>query len=254
MDCAAEERLIRLKLEGFNSISALEFDIPSRRLHVYHTGDYRPISHAIESLDLGASLLGSDAASEHLPSGKHRAERTLLLKVLAINGFCFLVEMAMGFVSNSMGLVADSLDMLADSFVYGLALIAVGGTDAKKKSIAKISGYLQLLLALFGIAEVIRRFLGFDELPRVAIMISISILALIGNAASLVLLQKSKSREAHIQASLIFTSNDVIINFGVIIAGVLVFATNTRFPDLVVGAIVFVVVARGAFRILQLAK
>ena len=37
------------------------------------------------------------------------------------------------------------------------------------------------------------------------------------------LLQKSKSREeVHMKASLIFTSNDVIINLGVILAGFLV--------------------------------
>ena len=85
-------------------------------------------------------------------------------------------------------------------------------------------------------------------------MIGISFLALIGNALSLYLLQKSKSDEAHIQASMIFTSNDVIINAGVILAGVLVFVTNSKLPDLIVGAIVFVIVARGAWRILQISK
>ena len=160
----------------------------------------------------------------------------------------------MGLISNSMGLVADSLDMLADSFVYGLALFAVGGTAIMKKNIAKASGYFQLLLAVIGIVEVIRRFLGFGEVPAFQTMIIISILALIGNAASLYLLQKSDNKEAHIQASMIFTSNDVIINIGVIAAGVLVFLTKSNIPDLVVGAIVFMIISRGAYRILQIAK
>ena len=43
------------------------------------------------------------------------------------------------------------------------------------------------------------------------------------------------------QASMIFTSNDVIINSGVIVAGVLVLWTGSRLPDLIVGAIVFIV-------------
>ncbi len=160
----------------------------------------------------------------------------------------------MGFLSNSMGLIADSLDMLADSLVYGLALFAIGGTTKVKKNIAKASGYFQLILAIFGITEVIRRFLGFGETPAFQLMIGISILALIGNAASLYLLQKSKSTEAHMQASMVFTSNDVIINVGVIIAGVLVFISDSKIPDLVVGTIVFFIVARGAYRILQISK
>jgi Co/Zn/Cd efflux system component len=254
MDCAAEERLIRMKLEGLQNISSLEFDIPNRRVDVYHSGNYQQIFNEIAMLHLDASLVASSAAEDYSPASIHSRERILLLRVLAINCFFFLLELLMGFISGSMGLVADSLDMLADSLVYGLAIFVVGGTTAKKKGIAKISGYFQLLLAAFGIIEVIRRFLGFGEVPRFGIMIGISILALMGNAASLVLLQKSKSKEAHMQASVIFTSNDVIINLGVIIAGVLVFATHTKFPDLIVGAIVFVIVARGAFRILQLAK
>lgn len=56
------------------------------------------------------------------------------------------------------------------------------------------------------------------------------------------------------QASMIFTSNDVIINIGVIVAGALVYFTSSNLPDLIVGTLVFMLVARGAYRILQLSK
>ena len=153
-----------------------------------------------------------------------------------------------------MGLVADGLDMFADSIVYGLALFAVGGTLTRKKSIAKTSGYFQLLLSMLGFVEVIRRFIGYEEIPNFKLMILISILALIGNALCLYLLQKSKSDEVHMKASMVFTSNDVIVNLGVIIAGGLVYFTASKIPDLMVGMIVFVLVAKGSFRILKLAK
>jgi Co/Zn/Cd efflux system component len=67
---------------------------------------------------------------------------------------------------------------------------------------------------------------------------------LIGNSICLYLLQKSKSREAHIQASKIFTANDVLINFGVITAGLLVLAFHSRIPDLVAETIVFLIVLK----------
>jgi Co/Zn/Cd efflux system component len=53
---------------------------------------------------------------------------------------------------------------------------------------------------------------------------------------------------------MIFTSNDVIINLGVIIAGVLVNWSNSNKPDLIIGTIVFVLVIQGAIRILKLSK
>ena len=56
------------------------------------------------------------------------------------------------------------------------------------------------------------------------------------------------------RASMIFTSNDIIINLGVITAGVLVSLLDSGLPDLIVGAIVFLVVSRGAWRILTLSR
>ena len=56
------------------------------------------------------------------------------------------------------------------------------------------------------------------------------------------------------RASMIFTSNDVIINLGVIIAGFLVLLLRSGIPDLVIGTIVFVLVVIGAIRILKLSK
>jgi Co/Zn/Cd efflux system component len=46
----------------------------------------------------------------------------------------------------------------------------------------------------------------------------------------------------------------VIINAGIILAGVLVLLTQSKYPDLIVGSIVFLIVVRGAVRILKLGK
>jgi Co/Zn/Cd efflux system component len=56
------------------------------------------------------------------------------------------------------------------------------------------------------------------------------------------------------KASMIFTSNDVIINMGVIIAAILVNMLQSNKPDLIIGIIVFTLVIQGAFRILKLSK
>lgn len=253
MDCPSEENLIRLKLQGLHFMK-LDFDIPNRNLYVYHESDITSIFNAVNDLNLGASLIGSEESNYTHVSEDHSKEKKLLWTVLLINLSLFILEIIAGFISESMGLVADSLDMLADTMVYGLSLYAVGHLASKKKQIAKLSGYFQMALALFGIIEVIRRFFGIEEVPEFQLMIIISLFALVGNAVSLYLLQKSKSNEVHMQASVIFTSNDVIVNIGVILAGAIVYFTNSKYPDLIVGSIVFVLVAKGAIRILKLSK
>jgi Co/Zn/Cd efflux system component len=255
MDCSAEEQLIRMKLADLQNIHALEFDLKNRQLAIFHSGRNDKIYQLLNSLKLGTSLIEIiEVASISPDTNNAKIESRLLWQVLLINFFCFGLELIAGFFSHSLGLVADSLDMLADSLVYGLALFAVGGSLQRKKHIARSAGYLQLALALMGFVEVVKRFVDVEEMPAFHTMIIISIIALLGNALCLFLLQKSKSNEAHMQASMIFTSNDVIVNLGVIVAGVLVYLTQSKYPDLVVGTIVFYIVGKGALKILKLAK
>ena len=253
MDCPSEENLIRMKLQNIEGIAKQEFDLKGRVLTVYHTGDYKVIEHQLATLNLGSRFIDKEVTGE-VQAEENSKQRKVLWIVLAINFGFFLIEMSTGILSKSMGLVADSLDMLADAFVYGLSLFAVGAAVSRKKRVALICGYFQILLAAIGFIEVIRRFIGAEEMPVFQTMISISILALIANVICLLLLQRTKSNDAHIQASIIFSSNDVIINTGVILAGFLVWQLDNQIPDLVIGSIVFAIVVRGALRILKLAK
>jgi len=254
MDCPSEENLIRMKLDGISSIANLDFDIPNRKLTIFHNGQIEEIEKSIIDLKLGGKRI-STVQTDQTDFNENASQKKLLWIVLAINFAFFVIEMTTGLISKSMGLVADSLDMLADSFVYGISLFAVGGTLTKKKRIAKIAGYFQITLAIIGFSEVLRRFFGAEELPDFWTMIIVSILALIANGICLYILQKSKSKEeAHMKASMIFTSNDIIINLGVISAGLLVNWLSSNTPDLIIGTVVFVLVIQGAFRILKLSK
>lgn len=254
MDCPSEEQMIRMKLENFPAIKSLEFDIPGRLLHIHHEDGLKNIEKAITELNLDSSILQSEENVHFEVGNIIQNEKKVLLAVLLINFALFFLEMTTGIISRSMGLVADSLDMLADSVVYGLSLYAVGHSIARKKQIAKVAGIFQLLLAIMGFAEVIRRFIGLEVMPEFQTMIIISIIALAGNTASLFILQKSKDSGVHMKASWIFTSNDVIVNLGVIFAGILVHYTASGKPDLIIGSIVFFIVARGAVRIYRLSS
>ena len=254
MDCAAEESVVCMKLEGMPNIKALQFDIANRNLDVIHEGNAQPITVAIDNLNFNSTLIKSEDISDEelVPSDTTQQEKKLLKQVFVINFFFFLLECITGIIAASMGLLADSLDMLADSIIYALALFAVGSSVNKKKSVAHLMGYFQLGLTILGFIEVARRFFGHEQIPAFQTMIIISVLALIGNATSLYLLQKAGNKEAHIKASTICTSSDVIVNVGVIVAGVLVYFTSSNLPDLIIGTIAFALVGLGAYRILKL--
>lgn len=253
MDCPSEENLIRLKLQGEESIIKLEFNIPLRQLFVYHSDGLESITQGLDSLRLGSNLLQSERV-ENFEIQEDKSQKRVLWIVLALNFSFFLVEFVGGLFSKSMGLLADSLDMLADAFVYGMSIMVVGKSRIKKKLVARLSGYIQISLALLGLLELVRRFFWTNENPDYKTMIVLSILALITNGICLNLLSKGNNEDAHMKASMIFTSNDIIINAGVIFAGLLVLWLESPFPDLIIGLLVFIIVLRGGFRILKLAK
>ncbi len=253
MDCAAEEELIRLKLMPIPGVRRIEFNLPDREVAVFHNGSVADLTTVLEGLRLGAGLISITPIADENAMAPGR-EKSALVAVLAINFFFFLVELLFGFFSRSMGLIADSLDMLADAVVYGLSLWAINRAAVQQKNIARLAGYFQLALALLGIGETVRRFLDPAAAPDFKTMIIVSAWALCGNVAALFLLKSSRGKGAHMKASWIFTSNDVIANLGVISAGFLVLYTASAIPDLAVGCVVFILVALGAFRIMSLAR
>jgi Co/Zn/Cd efflux system component len=177
-------------------------------------------------------------------------EKKTLLILLSINAFMFVAELLLGWLAQSTGLIADSLDMLADATVYGLSLYVVGKGVAKQASAARVSGYLQILLGLGVLLEVLRR-LFFGSEPQSTLIIVIGALAMLANIACLVLISKHKDGGMHMRASWIFSTNDVIANMGVIVSGVLVAVVGSRYPDLIIGTLITAVVVRGGVKILK---
>lgn len=260
MDCPSEEKIVRMALDGMSGVQSLTFDLQSRQLTATHTNDVGNLLQALKPLGFGAKLSHSRELTEAeegllIASNKDdsASESRVLWQLLSINGIMFVAEMAFGLYAQSAGLIADSLDMFADAAVYGLSLYAVGKAIQLKKRAARLSGYLQVLLAIGALSEVLRRFI-FGSDPEEYFMMSVATLALAANTLCLFLLSKHRDREVHMKASWIFSTNDVIANMGVILAGFLVLVFKANWPDLVVGLIISAIVLRGGIRILSLSK
>ena len=60
MDCPSEENLIRMKLDGISSIANLAFDIPNRKLTVFHNGEIDQIEKSVFELNLGGKKISTE--------------------------------------------------------------------------------------------------------------------------------------------------------------------------------------------------
>jgi Co/Zn/Cd efflux system component len=253
MDCTSEEQLVRTALAGRTDVVNIMADLPAREVTVVHTGDAGAIASALTPLDLGALTTRTTEASDlDQLQGPTAAQEAQTLKwVLAINAGMFVAEAAGALIAQSSALLADSLDMFADAAVYAIALFGVHRARATQVKAAHVSGALQLLLAMIALGEVVRRLIVGSE-PEARLMIIVAFAALAANVTSMWLLARHRQGGAHMRASWIFTTNDVIANLGVILAALLVRLTGSNTPDLVVATLIALVVLNGAIRILRL--
>lgn len=177
------------------------------------------------------------------------SQRNVLIVLLAINASMFIFELGLGWYAESTGLIADSIDMLADAIVYGIGLYAIGKATEHKAHAALLSGWFQGALGLLILVDVARRAIVGSE-PVSALMMGVGIIALIANIICLRLIQRHKDGEVHMRASWIFSKNDVVANTGVILGGGLIWLLDNRWPDLVIGSLIALVILNGARRII----
>ncbi|QXA09858.1 cation transporter [Acinetobacter pittii] len=259
MDCAAEEQMVRMALASYaDDIQELHFDLPARHLAIYHSVQAEMITQSLQRLGLGAELQQTQPHYEPVEkpkkvraSSSNAAQKQVLQWLLLINGVMFVIELMAGIIASSTGLIADSLDMFADAAIYGIALFVVGKNLNAQLKAAHLSGWFQFGLAMIVLIDVLLRFIYGSE-PVSILMILIGGLALAANISCLYLMKDHKESGAHMKASYIFSANDVIVNLGVIVAGILVAMTGSRYPDLIIGLIIVLFVLNGARKILQL--
>ena len=86
MDCPSEENLIRMKLDGISSIANLDFDIPNRKLTVFHSGEIDQIEKSVIELNLGGKKISTEQ-TDQTDFKENENQKKLLWSVLA-NKFC----------------------------------------------------------------------------------------------------------------------------------------------------------------------
>lgn len=181
---------------------------------------------------------------------KSEAERRTLTIALGLNAMMFMIGLAAAIIGQSAGVLADSFDMLTDAMAYGLGLWAIGRSARLKANTAVAIGMVLFLLGAGVIVESIRKAVIGSE-PLGGLMIGMAALSLIVNVSVLRMLAKFRGGDVNLRASYICTRADVVANIGVLASGVLVLATQSRFPDLIVGAAIGIYVMKESMEILS---
>lgn len=258
VDCPSEEQAIRLAFQGRTGIRKISVNFERKEVSIVHNQEPDGVATIVKAIPFRADLLestplGPEEKWVDTQTNDPQGERKVLLWLLGLNFAMFLIEVTAGAIAQSTGLVADGLDMLADSLVYLLSFVSVNLGLSGRIRATRLSAYLQGSLGILTLGQATWRFIYGSE-PDPGWMASISVLALSVNLTCLVLISRFRSGRMHMQASWIFSSNDVIANISVIVAGALVAWTGSRYPDLVVGVGICILVLRGATQIHRLAK
>lgn len=178
-----------------------------------------------------------------------REQTRVLIIVLLINAVMFVVEAAAGLVAQSSALLADSLDMLGDALVYGFSLYVVARSMRWKAASALAKGLIQLAFGTGVLALTLYK-VAYPALPSAATMTGVGLLALAANAACAVLLLRHRHDDLNMHSVWLCSRNDLISNLAVIGAGALVAATQSQWPDVVVGFAIALLFLRTSFGVI----
>lgn len=180
-----------------------------------------------------------------------KSHTPVLRAVLWINLVMFFVEMGVAKkVAYSTALFADSLDMLGDAFVYAMSLYVLGRGQKLNAFVSLVKGIVMMILGLGVMTEAIYRY-SSPILPVANWMVATGSLAFIANLTCSLLLLKFRNEDLNMRSTWLCTRNDVISNLGVIVAAALVALTHTRYPDLVVGTVVAILVLQSAYSVIR---
>lgn len=195
---------------------------------------------------MGADCCGSDVKFDGLSADYKRR----LWLVIGINATMFAVEMTAGALAGSNALQADALDFLADSATYGISL-AVIGASIRMRSFAAIGKAASLCAISLWVLGMTAYHVLVVGVPRAEVMGVVGVLALAANLASVLLLMRYKDGDANVRSVWLCSRNDAIGNVAVMAAALAVWGTATKWPDLIVAALMAGLFLYSSLRILE---
>ncbi len=188
--------------------------------------------------------------------GKHGWDcryRQILWVILLINAGMFFVELGSGIYSGSQSLLADAIDFFGDAANYGISLYVLNKSVNWRAGASMLKGGTMGLFGLWLIGSIIYKAI-FAEVPKAEVMGVVGFVALLANVICAALLYKYRNGDSNRESVWICSRNDAIGNIAVMLAAAGVFASGTKWPDLLVASIMASLALHGALRIIKKAR
>lgn len=170
--------------------------------------------------------------------------------VITLNAIMFIIEVTAGQLAKSQALQADALDFLGDALTYGISLAVIGASIQVRTNAALFKGASLFLMGVWVLGATIHR-VFYVDIPEAEIMGATGFLALMINLASVLILVRYKDGDANVRSVWLCSRNDAIGNVAVMIAALSVWGTASRWPDLIVAAIMSGLFLSSAFQIVH---
>lgn len=198
-------------------------------------------------------MAGHCCASENMANPSDPIFRKVLWFALIVNALMFVVEFIASEAGDSVSLKADALDFLSDAANYAISLFVVASSLSVRAKASIVKAISMLLLGVFVLLSASLRMIN-GSAPVAETMGTIGLLALVANVAVAFALYKFRGGDSNMQSVWLCSRNDAIGNVAVIAAGVAVYVTSTRWPDLIVAVIIASLAVTSAWKILRLAR
>lgn len=196
------------------------------------------------------SLTCDDCGDTKDLAGASKSYRRVLVIVVVLNLTIGLAEMTGGFFGLSQALKADALDFLGDGLITLLGLLAISRGQRWRARAALLQGVFLAILGLGVIAAAVYRLVEHVQ-PEAAVMGALGFLALATNVVCALLLVSHRKGDANVRAVWLFSRNDALGNAAVILAGGLVYWSETAWPDLVAATAIASLFLTSAVEILR---
>lgn len=169
---------------------------------------------------------------------------------LVLNFSMFVIEIGFGFYSNSLALIFDATDFLGDSLNYAIAIYVLAKPKKFQSLAAIIKAAFMLSFGIYVLANGIYR-ISMDALPMANIMIEVSILAFVVNFLVSAMLFRFRNGNSNQQSVWLCSRNDAINNAMTIFAGAAVGYYQSKWPDLLVAAVMAILAISAAIAVLR---
>jgi Co/Zn/Cd efflux system component len=179
--------------------------------------------------------------------------RRALWIALVVNAAMFFVEIVGGLKSGSVSLLADAVDFAGDAANYALSLSVLSLGLLWRARAALIKGITMALYGTFVIAKTAWAAV-YGITPEAYLMGAIGVLALIANLGVAVMLYRFRQGDANMRSVWLCSRNDAIVNVAIILAAAGVLGSGTRWPDLIVAAVVSGLALSSAWVVIRQAR